>query len=152
MRKEFTDEEVKTWGFIPLDTPPQADFPALPTIEQSYTTTESAYLYLHEKTAQLARYTNQIAEARRVLETAKTGIILGTDPKVLGANEEQRKAALASRTAQEADMLMRLENSETLLKCEVECARIMARLADRAFAHISLKIEAEFTGEESDNG
>ena len=65
-------------------------------------------------------------EARNDLKSSEAAIINGTDPKVLGANEAARTAALRARTEPERVALERAEKAkrDANLRYEIDCLAV----------------------------
>lgn len=97
-----------------------------------------AYAEYEDKVAELCRQEQGLAQARADLEKRRAAIIVGTDPKNLGGNEEQRKAAVLVQAAYEYVQVESREQSLILLKGEVEIARIRCRSHDNTLRYLEL--------------
>lgn len=115
----------------------------LPTVEISYQTALDAHRSLIQWTIETHANTARVAEAKARLVRKRAEIILGADPKALGANEAMREAQISAMSAPEAEFLRDCEALLDKAKCALEVARIEARLSDSTLHHLMLAHEVD---------
>lgn len=97
-----------------------------------------AYAEYEDKAAELCRQEQGLAADRAVLSNDTSQLLVSRDPKSLGANEEQRKAAISIHLRDQEKIVQSREQSLILLKGEVEIARIRCRAHDNTLRYLEL--------------